>query len=407
LIAYGESDIIYIVISKYKYGGGVETVARFIHHFISMYAKRCTRKNMVKNYIIYKCHINQKQALKKNDLVNESQICINVFPIPVLEDVTYNIKYVSKIFNISKKYPNEKFVVIANAEEGLGCLLLKIIFKQRMKYIHVSHGLWRYVLSLRRKYEGFKFKIASLLVQPILDLMENMPLYFADKIIAVSNKLKQDLVATYKLPARKVSVIYNCIVDNFVEIEKSKARRILNLPQDKKVLLMVGRDIFVKGIDIGTKVFSKLDRDDVILVIVSDKKKFINRLLQEYGIDESRILLYDYVDQKKLNLLYSGADVLLFLSRYESFGLTPLEALASGTLPLISRNCGVAEVLLLNRDLYEILVTTLDEKDILNRVLYLLNLDHEEYRKIVREAKDLIFRLYRITMYKYREVLLP
>ena len=48
-----------------------------------------------------------------------------------------------------------------------------------------------------------------------------------------------------------------------------------------------------------------------------------------------RIQLRSYVDDNTLHALYSRASVLAFLSEYEGFGFTPLEALAAGVVPVV------------------------------------------------------------------------
>jgi glycosyltransferase involved in cell wall biosynthesis len=48
-----------------------------------------------------------------------------------------------------------------------------------------------------------------------------------------------------------------------------------------------------------------------------------------------RIQLRSYVDENTLRALYSRASVLAFLSEYEGFGFTPLEALAAGVVPVV------------------------------------------------------------------------
>lgn len=48
-----------------------------------------------------------------------------------------------------------------------------------------------------------------------------------------------------------------------------------------------------------------------------------------------RVTVHDYVPDSQLTTLYSRASVFAFLSEYEGFGLTPLEAMASGAVPVV------------------------------------------------------------------------
>lgn len=53
----------------------------------------------------------------------------------------------------------------------------------------------------------------------------------------------------------------------------------------------------------------------------------------------------DYVDEKDLLYLYQGAEMFIYLSEYEGFGLPPLEAMACGTPVLTTKKTSLAEVL--------------------------------------------------------------
>ena len=66
----------------------------------------------------------------------------------------------------------------------------------------------------------------------------------------------------------------------------------------------------------------------------------LDALVQATGIAD-RVHLRSYVTDHELPQLYAGASAFVFLSEYEGFGLTPLEAMASG-LPLVMLDTPVA-----------------------------------------------------------------
>ena len=80
------------------------------------------------------------------------------------------------------------------------------------------------------------------------------------------------------------------------------------------------------------------------LVIVGDNRTWPHQNLAAVasarGVSD-RVELLDYVDDRQLGLLYSRAAVFVFLSEYEGFGLTPLEALAAG-VPIVVLDTPVA-----------------------------------------------------------------
>ncbi len=67
------------------------------------------------------------------------------------------------------------------------------------------------------------------------------------------------------------------------------------------------------------------------------------RLAREAGVAD-RTLFADWVDEADKPALYAGAEALLFPSRYEGFGLPPLEAMACGTPVIASRVASLPEI---------------------------------------------------------------
>ena len=63
--------------------------------------------------------------------------------------------------------------------------------------------------------------------------------------------------------------------------------------------------------------------------------------LDELGI-ASHVTVTTFVDDARLRALYAEASVFAFLSEYEGFGLTPLEALAAGVPPVVLDTTGGA-----------------------------------------------------------------
>jgi glycosyltransferase involved in cell wall biosynthesis len=80
------------------------------------------------------------------------------------------------------------------------------------------------------------------------------------------------------------------------------------------------------------------DLPDARLVIVGDDRTWPPQDLQAVAAEHragGRVELLDYVDDAQLASLYRRASVFAFLSEYEGFGLTPLEALAAGVPPVV------------------------------------------------------------------------
>lgn len=115
----------------------------------------------------------------------------------------------------------------------------------------------------------------------------------------------------------------------------------------KKRVLYVGRFIKLKGIDLLIKAFGLLDMPDVNLQLVG----------VDYGFENEMKLMVDRLDitgqvewlgplygRDKIEA-YVNADVLVMPSRYETWGLTFMEALACGTPVIMSDVCEAAKIL--------------------------------------------------------------
>jgi glycosyltransferase involved in cell wall biosynthesis len=76
----------------------------------------------------------------------------------------------------------------------------------------------------------------------------------------------------------------------------------------------------------------------------------------EIGALPSRVIMSGFISEDSLPALYSGASALLYPSIYEGFGLPALEAMACGTVPIVSKGTAMSEVV----DDYGILINPLE-----------------------------------------------
>jgi D-inositol-3-phosphate glycosyltransferase len=71
----------------------------------------------------------------------------------------------------------------------------------------------------------------------------------------------------------------------------------------------------------------------------------LRRLADGHGVGERLQIYSDGVSDERLRLLYAACDVLVFPNERQTWGLAPLEAIASGSPAIVSRGAGVHEVL--------------------------------------------------------------
>ena len=160
----------------------------------------------------------------------------------------------------------------------------------------------------------------------------------ADLVITVSKQMKQQLIERYGADEKKIKVIYNGI----------NASKYVGLTQKerKNIVLFLGRLTDQKGpyffLNTAKKVLEK--KNDVTFVIAGQGDKLPELIKQSIylGIGD-HVLFTGYLSEEEINYAYAMADVYVMPSVAEPYGITALEAVASGTPIIISKNAGVAE----------------------------------------------------------------
>jgi glycosyltransferase involved in cell wall biosynthesis len=162
----------------------------------------------------------------------------------------------------------------------------------------------------------------------------------ATKIIAISHQTKKDLIDFMGINPGKIEVIHQSCNSIFYTpatvVEKEHVRRKFNLPD--KFILCVGtieqrknQLAILQGI-----VKEKLSVQVVILGKPTEYKKQIDEFIMESGIRNQLIFLHD-TNTSELQAIYQMAEVMVYPSFFEGFGLPVLEAQASGC-PVITSN---------------------------------------------------------------------
>jgi glycosyltransferase involved in cell wall biosynthesis len=181
-----------------------------------------------------------------------------------------------------------------------------------------------------------------------LTLMMPRFLRAADAVIAVSECTKRDAVRFYGIPEEKITVIYEGVNPRFrlaspEAIAAVRAR--YGLPEH--FILYVGTIEPRKNLTALLEAFHHLlATHDLRLVFVGKKgwlyEGFFRRL-RELGL-EDRVIFTGYVPDEDLPAIYSAADLFVFPSLYEGFGLPVLEAMACGTPVVCSNTSSLPEV---------------------------------------------------------------
>jgi glycosyltransferase involved in cell wall biosynthesis len=172
----------------------------------------------------------------------------------------------------------------------------------------------------------------------------------AHRICTISESEKRRLINFKFGAAEKIDVIYHGITDEFKpkelhEDESLKAVTIkYNLPE--KYLLYVGRINVRKNILNLIKSISLLgDREIPLFLAGQNDWKTFNASDLACGLGvKNRIIFTEFVDNKHLPALYALSTIVCFVSYAEGFGLSTLEAMASGVPVVVSNSSSIPEV---------------------------------------------------------------
>jgi glycosyltransferase involved in cell wall biosynthesis len=169
----------------------------------------------------------------------------------------------------------------------------------------------------------------------------NISVKKADIIIADSYSTKRDIIEFFKIDEEKIKVIHLGVESRFRPISNVEGYRTRNnLPT--KMVLNIGTLEPRKNVVALVRAFKKLQERglrDYNLVIAGEKGWLYKKIFEEIrssGMEQS-IRLLGIIRDDELPLLYNCADLFVYPSLYEGFGLPPLEAMACG-VPIITSN---------------------------------------------------------------------
>jgi len=159
-------------------------------------------------------------------------------------------------------------------------------------------------------------------------------LKYSAKIIAVTNTIANELKLTFKWLKKDIEVIYEFVEDKFT-INYRQDKPIFNKPY----LLFVGNRKKHKNIELLINAFSKIKHNiPHYLIIAGSKEKdndYVDISVKNLGVKDRVIEFIQPSDETIINL-YTFADLFVFPSLFEGFGLPPLEAVNLGCPVILS-----------------------------------------------------------------------
>lgn len=160
----------------------------------------------------------------------------------------------------------------------------------------------------------------------------------ADKVVAISECTKRDIIQYFHIPDEKIEVIYQSCDPAFAQPisakKKEEVKKKYRLPD--QYILNVGSIEERKNILTAVKTLPNLPTD-VHLVIVGRRTAYtkqVEQVVQQSKL-EDRVHIINNLPFDDLPALYQGAKLFVYPSRFEGFGIPIIEALQSG-IPVVA-----------------------------------------------------------------------
>jgi len=274
--------------------------------------------------------------------------------IPKTELLPYLPEFIANFLKFKTEYKLNYHLIHGNYwEAGWVAIQLKNILKIPLVETFHSLGYIRYHTLKKFQAQDIDSKEFKERVDIEKEIIEN-----ADRIIATSPFERLDLIKYYNaLPAKIKLISLGVNTKIFKPSNKTKAREIIQISGDSKIILYVGRIEWRKGLEIIIRAVNILKSDlpiknnwQVIIIggyqgkykrtIEQQEKERIIKLTEKLKLSD-KVKFINSLPQKKLAFYYNAADVVVVPSYYEPFGLIPLEAMACQVPVVASRTGGL------------------------------------------------------------------
>jgi len=177
----------------------------------------------------------------------------------------------------------------------------------------------------------------------------------ASRVIALS-RVEAKQYKHMGVPEEKIAIIPNGIdLSEYANLPPKGSFKKFNVPEDRKIILYLGRIHKIKGIDFLIKAYAylknKMNFKDAVLVIAGPDDGYLSEikyLAQASGVSNSILFVGPLYGEDKL-AAYVDSEVYVLPSRYETFPMTILEAYACGK-PIVASRVGGLKDLVIDRE---------------------------------------------------------
>ncbi|MGN0912444.1 MAG: glycosyltransferase family 4 protein, partial [Alphaproteobacteria bacterium] len=184
----------------------------------------------------------------------------------------------------------------------------------------------------------------------------NKIMTYGERVIAISNHIKQHILKNYKTDESKIRLIHRCVnMENF-NVETTSAERMIkylednHIPEDKPIVTLIGRLTNWKGQKLLIEALHLIENEDFFCVIIGDdqgRKKYsseLRKMIANYNMTDRFLFIRNVKDIPAAMMV---SDVVLSTSiEPEAFGRIAIEGQAMGRVVVASNIGGSVETVI-------------------------------------------------------------
>jgi len=256
------------------------------------------------------------------------------------------------------------------------------IFNADIYTMHgIPHRYW--VHNVRRKKMSL-FDSATAWVEKKMVYEGN-----CKKFVAVSSLTRDIFLQEYNIETDRVAVINPGVDLNYYaphdkESARNNIRRELGINTDELIIIFAAMNFEIKGLDDVLFSLAKLKAQNKKFKLIVVGKGNIDKYtkLAKHARIFSDVIFTGPLNREKLRTIYVAGDIYIMLSKFDTFGMVVLEAMAAGLPVVISKNVGAKDIVRESENGF-IVSDTSDADYIASKIALLLN---ENIRRKMADA---------------------
>jgi UDP-glucose:(heptosyl)LPS alpha-1,3-glucosyltransferase len=172
------------------------------------------------------------------------------------------------------------------------------------------------------------------------------------RFISVSNLANEKFLQSYDVDANKIQVIHPGIdMERYHGLDHGQCRHeirsLWGIDETDVVILFVSMNFDIKGLDALMAAAAKAKSNDhsqkiKLLIVGKGEEKKYGRIAKNLGIGSD--VIFAGVHREKLERIYLASDIFSILSKFDTFGIAVLEAMAASLPVVVSGNVGAKDL---------------------------------------------------------------